>query len=83
MPPTRGVDGGCGALDGDPEIRPRWRQWVSSAPDWYALPEDGLPRFPKRTPTVPPPAGSPLNRWPPQRRQNDFESPTSGFHVPI
>lgn len=37
-----------GALDGDPGIRPRWRQWVSSAPDWYPLPDDGLPRFPER-----------------------------------
>ena len=37
-----------GALDGDPGIRPRWRQWVSSSPAWYAIPEDGLPRFPER-----------------------------------
>lgn len=37
-----------GALDGDPGIRPRWRQWVSSSPAWYAIPDDGLPRFPER-----------------------------------
>jgi hypothetical protein len=37
-----------GALDGDPGIRPRWHQWVESAPAWDRLPEDGLPRFPKR-----------------------------------
>jgi hypothetical protein len=35
-----------GALDGDPGIEPRWHQWVSSAPSWEPLPDDGLPRFP-------------------------------------
>jgi hypothetical protein len=34
-----------GALDGDPGIRPQWRQWVSSAPEWEAIPDDGLERF--------------------------------------
>jgi hypothetical protein len=34
-----------GQLDGDPGIRPQWHQWVESAPDWYPLPDDGLPRF--------------------------------------
>jgi hypothetical protein len=34
-----------GAVDGDPGIRPSWRQWVSSAPDWEAIPDDGLERF--------------------------------------
>ena len=34
-----------GALHGDPGIRPRWRQWLASAPDWYPVPDDGLPRF--------------------------------------
>jgi hypothetical protein len=34
-----------GAVDGDPGIRPSWHQWVASAPDWEAIPEDGLPRF--------------------------------------
>jgi hypothetical protein len=34
-----------GAVDGDPGIRPRWHQWVESAPDWEAIPDDGLPRF--------------------------------------
>jgi hypothetical protein len=37
-----------GALDGDPGIRPRWHQWVESAPDWHPIPDDGLPRFPQR-----------------------------------
>jgi hypothetical protein len=34
-----------GAIDGDPGIRPRWRQWVDSAPEWESIPDDGLPRF--------------------------------------
>jgi hypothetical protein len=34
-----------GAVDGDPGTRPEWHQWVSSAPDWEPLPDDGLPRF--------------------------------------
>jgi len=34
-----------GALDGDPGIRPGYRQWVSSAVPWEAIPDDGLPRF--------------------------------------
>ena len=37
-----------GAVDGDPGIRPEWHQFVSSAPDWEPLPDDGLPRFPER-----------------------------------
>jgi hypothetical protein len=39
-----------GALEGDPGIRPEWRQWVSSMPAWEELPEDGLPRFPRSWP---------------------------------
>ena len=34
-----------GALDGDPGIRPEYRQWVSSAVPWEPIPEDGLPRY--------------------------------------
>jgi hypothetical protein len=37
-----------GALHGDPGIEPQWRQWLESAPDWYPIPDDGLPRFPQR-----------------------------------
>jgi hypothetical protein len=33
-----------GALDGDPGIRPQYRQFVRSAVPWEALPDDGLPR---------------------------------------
>ncbi len=34
-----------GTIDGDPTIRLSWRQWVSSAPAWESIPEDGLKRF--------------------------------------
>jgi hypothetical protein len=34
-----------GALEGDPGIRPQYRQWVSSAVSWETIPDDGLPRF--------------------------------------
>jgi hypothetical protein len=39
-----------GALDADPGIAPRWRQWLSSAPAWQPIVDDGLPRFPRRRP---------------------------------
>lgn len=41
--PTIGVR--LGTVEGDPGIRPSWRQWVSSAPGWEAIPDDGLERF--------------------------------------
>jgi hypothetical protein len=34
-----------GAIDGDPGIRPEYRQWVSSAAPWEPIPDDGLPRY--------------------------------------
>ena len=34
-----------GTLDGDPGIRPQYRQHVATAAAWEPLPEDGLPRF--------------------------------------
>ena len=37
-----------GAVDGDPGMRPRWHQWLESAPDWEPIPDDGLPRFAQR-----------------------------------
>jgi hypothetical protein len=37
-----------GAVDGDPEIRPQWHQWVESAPAWEPIPDDGVPRFPQQ-----------------------------------
>ncbi len=33
-----------GAVDGDPQIRPTMRQFVSYAAPWEAIPEDGLAR---------------------------------------
>jgi len=33
-----------GTLDGDPGIRPHYRQFVSSAATWEPLPDDGLTR---------------------------------------
>ncbi|HTU15423.1 MAG TPA: GFA family protein [Solirubrobacterales bacterium] len=37
-----------GAFDEDPGVRPGLHQFVSYAPSWYAVPDDGLPRFPER-----------------------------------
>ncbi len=34
-----------GTLDGDPAIRPSFRQFVASAATWEPIPDDGLPRF--------------------------------------
>ncbi|MGO9488101.1 MAG: GFA family protein [Solirubrobacteraceae bacterium] len=35
-----------GTLDGDPGIRPEYRQFVDFAAPWEPIPEDGLPRHP-------------------------------------
>jgi hypothetical protein len=37
-----------GAFDGDPGIRPQYRQFVVYAAPWEPLPDDGLPRYPER-----------------------------------
>ena len=34
-----------GALDGDPAIRPSYRQFTDSSVSWEVIPEDGLARF--------------------------------------
>jgi hypothetical protein len=39
-----------GAFDGDPGIRPAFRQFVAYAAVWDPIPDDGLPRFPERRP---------------------------------
>ncbi len=39
-----------GALQGDPGIAPRWRQWMESAPAWMPIADDDLPRFAQRRP---------------------------------
>jgi hypothetical protein len=37
-----------GAFDGDPGIRPSFRQFVAYAAPWEPIPDDGLPRHPER-----------------------------------
>ena len=39
-----------GAFDGDPGIRPQYRQFVDYAAVWDPIPDDGLPRYPERKP---------------------------------
>jgi hypothetical protein len=39
-----------GAFDGDPGVRPSYRQYVAYAAPWEALPDDGLERYPERRP---------------------------------
>jgi hypothetical protein len=39
-----------GTFDGDPGIRPSYRQFVAYAASWEAIPDDGLPRHPERAP---------------------------------
>jgi hypothetical protein len=37
-----------GAVDGDPGVRPRHRQYVAYAAVWEPIPDDGLPRYAER-----------------------------------
>jgi hypothetical protein len=39
-----------GAFDGDPGVRPSFRQFVAYAAPWEPIPEDGLPRYDERRP---------------------------------
>jgi hypothetical protein len=39
-----------GTFDGDPGIRPGYRQFVANAAPWEPIPDDGLPRYPQRRP---------------------------------
>ena len=39
-----------GAFDSDPGIRPAYRQFVAYAAAWEPLPDDGLTRYPERSP---------------------------------
>ncbi len=41
-----------GAFDGDPGIRPSYRQFVAYAAPWEPIPDDGLPRYPERRPAA-------------------------------
>ena len=36
-----------GAIDGDPGVRPEYRQFVAYAAVWEPLPDDGVERFPE------------------------------------
>jgi hypothetical protein len=39
-----------GTFDGDPGIRPSYRQFVAYAAAWEPLPDDGLPHHPESRP---------------------------------
>ena len=39
-----------GAFDGDPGVRPSYRQFVAYAAPWDELPDDGLERYPEGKP---------------------------------
>jgi hypothetical protein len=39
-----------GAFDGDPGVRPQYRQFVESAAPWEPIPQDGLERYPRSRP---------------------------------
>jgi hypothetical protein len=39
-----------GAFDGDPGVRPEYRQYVAYAAVWEPLPDDGLARHPEASP---------------------------------
>lgn len=41
-----------GAFDGDPGVRPQYRQFVAYAAAWEPIPDDGLPRFAERRPAA-------------------------------
>jgi hypothetical protein len=41
-----------GAIDGDPGIRPQWRQYVAYAATWEDIPDDGLPRYDEGKPSA-------------------------------
>ena len=44
-----------GTVDGDPGIRPQFRQFVAYAAPWEPLPDDGLPRYDEGRPVKPSP----------------------------
>jgi hypothetical protein len=47
-PGTIGVR--LGTIDGNPGIRPSYRQYTAYAAAWEPLPDDGLPRYPEARP---------------------------------
>jgi hypothetical protein len=44
-----------GTVDGDPGIRPQYRQFVAYAAPWEPIPDDGLPRYDEGRPVTPAP----------------------------
>ena len=40
-----------GTIDGDPGIRPSYRQYTAYAAVWEPIPDDGLPRHPEARPS--------------------------------
>jgi hypothetical protein len=44
-----------GTVDGDPGIRPQYRQFVASAAPWEPIPDDGLPRYDESRAVTPSP----------------------------
>jgi len=46
IPPVFSVR--LGSVDGDPGIRPSFRQFVAYAASWEPIPDDGLPRYDER-----------------------------------
>lgn len=40
-----------GTIDGDPGIRPSYRQYTAYAAAWEPIPDDGLPRHPEARPS--------------------------------
>lgn len=36
-----------GTVDGDPGVRPQYRQYTAYAAAWEPIPDDGLPRYPE------------------------------------
>jgi hypothetical protein len=47
-PETGALGVRLGVIDGDPGVRPQYRQFVAYAAPWEPVPDDGLPRFPER-----------------------------------
>ena len=45
-----------GTFDGDPGVRPGFRQYVADAAPWEPIPDDGLPRYPAGRGAGPPAA---------------------------
>jgi len=47
--PATGATGvRLGVFDGDPGVRPQYRQFVAYAAAWEEVPDDGLPRYDER-----------------------------------